>query len=921
MIKKLSKLLLFSILTSIFSTNFVLAQTCSDAGTATAAADSVCYIDTTNLSVTGYIGAIQWQGSIDNITFVDETGTGSTTDSYDVNPQETTYYRAIVTDTGCLPDTGNVVTLTVGVINVPTAANVSRCGPGQVSLNGTGSGVLHWYSDSIGGYPFATGNSASEYFPASTTVYVENNTPGGGDSPIQITEINPDPDILEIQNVSNQPLDVTGWKVAINDSYTDINVVNNDVQILSGIMQPGDILTWVDLTTAPNYWGSNMLWNSGGPPAFTAWVLILDDQNNVRDFVPLNWSDAIIQSMSVNINGTIVTPGSIWSGDGPLQNLTAGPSNQRTGIQDNDIASDFIVAPISTGLTDVTMTLPFLGFGCSSPRVLVQVTISTSDSISISPTLPAICLGETSALTVSSINANYTYTWSPATGLDTTGGPVVQASPIVTTTYVVVGDDGTCANVDTIEISVGTPSLAGSAITYQDTVCLGNSTDLILQGSNGVVQWQSFNGTNWINETGAGFDSTTYKITPAVDMMYRSVVTSGGCPSDTSITLDIAVLTIIEPILTDTTLCGGGNVSLTAIGVGNINWHDDSTSTTAFFTGPTYAYNATATDTFWVAAFSGSDYVIGPATTGIGNQTNGTSNDLGMAFDVVAACTIESVKVFPQTSGQITINLRQIQNGPILATFTTSVISFLGQDIPINFAVSPGTNYRLELAAGSVACNRNTSGAIYPYQVANGPLEIIGYYSPNFGNFGAYYWFYNWRVSDGCKSDKVPVIVTVNPLPPNPTIGQLGNTLISSSTTGNQWLLNGTIIPGATGQSLNITQIGTYTVAVTINGCTSLSPPFPVVTISINELDGVSLSTFPNPVSNLLNIHSNKPITFDGTINVIDLQGREVITQIGLRTGQIINEKIDVSKLSPGVYFLDVNGTKGTSKIRFQVNR
>ncbi len=495
------------------------------------------------------------------------------------------------------------------------------------------------------------------------------------------------------------------------------------------------------------------------------------------------------------------------------------------------------------------------------------------------------------------------------------------ANPNLPVTYIVVADDSICGFIDSVFIDVGPASVAGSAITYQDTICLGNDAYLILNGSVGSVQWQSFNGASWVNETGPSSDSTTFIVSPVADLTYRAIVTSGGCASDTSISLDIAVLTITEPILSDTTLCGGGNVSLTATGQGNMNWHDDSTSVASFFTGPTYTYNATASDTFWVAAFSGADFVIGPATTGIGNQTNGTSNDLGMAFDVIVTCTIESVKVFPQTSGQITINLRQVQNGPILSSYTTNVISFLGQDIPINFTVPPGTNYRLELAAGSVACTRNSSGAIYPYQVANSPLEITGYYNPNYQTLGAYYWFYNWSVSEGCKSAKVPVIVTVNPFPPNPTIGQLGNTLISSAPAGNQWILNGTLIPGATGQSLTISQIGTYTVAVTLNGCTSLSPPFPVVTISINEIDGVSLIAFPNPVSNLLTVNSNKPITFDGIIKVFDLHGREVITQIGLRTGQTINEKIDVSHLSSGLYFLDIDGTKGSSKIKFQVNR
>jgi hypothetical protein len=435
----------------------------------------------------------------------------------------------------------------------------------------------------------------------------------------------------------------------------------------------------------------------------------------------------------------------------------------------------------------------------------------------------------------------------------------------------------------------------------------------------GNVQWQSFDGTSWVNETGAGFDSTNYTVSPTQALMYRAVVTSGGCDPDTSGTLSISVLSITNPILSDTTFCGSGNVSLTAIGQGNFNWFDDSTSTSPFFTGPTYAYNATATDTFWVEAFGGADYAIGPISPGIGNQTNGTSNDLGMAFDVIAACNIETVKIFPQTSGSITINLRQVQNGPILATHTQNVISFLGQDIPINFSVSPGTNYRLELAAGSVACTRNTFGATYPYQVVNGPLEITGYFNPNFGSNNQYYWFYDWKVTEGCKSDRMPVVVTVNPIPPTPTIGQLGNTLISSSPVGNQWLLNGTIIPGATSQSHNLTLIGTYTVVVTINGCTSISVPYPVVTIGISEINGISFSVFPNPVHDVLTVNTGKSITFNGVMKVLDTRGRIVIDEIELKNGTLVNERIDVSSLSPGSYFLEVYSNDGAARIKFQV--
>lgn len=61
----------------------------------------------------------------------------------------------------------------------------------------------------------------------------------GTASPIQVTEMDLGTnDQLEIQNVSPDPIDVTGWKVAIGNSYSDITSVNANVQTLSGIMAP-----------------------------------------------------------------------------------------------------------------------------------------------------------------------------------------------------------------------------------------------------------------------------------------------------------------------------------------------------------------------------------------------------------------------------------------------------------------------------------------------------------------------------------------------------------------------------------------------------------------------------------------------------------------------------------------------------------
>ncbi|HEU4889760.1 MAG TPA: hypothetical protein VFV49_17885 [Thermoanaerobaculia bacterium] len=83
--------------------------------------------------------------------------------------------------------------------------------------------------------------------------------------------------------------------------------------------------------------------------------------------------------------------------------------------------------------------------------------------------------------------------------------------------------------------------------------------------------------------------------------------------------------------------------------------------------------------------------------------------------------------------------------------------------------------------------------------------------------------------TNGCSS--VPssaTSVTVNPIPPNPTIGGATSfceggsvTLTSSSATGNQWYRNGVLLSGETAQTHIATTAGAYTVRVTSSGCTS----------------------------------------------------------------------------------------------------
>lgn len=76
--------------------------------------------------------------------------------------------------------------------------------------------------------------------------------------------------------------------------------------------------------------------------------------------------------------------------------------------------------------------------------------------------------------------------------------------------------------------------------------------------------------------------------------------------------------------------------------------------------------------------------------------------------------------------------------------------------------------------------------------------------------------------SDPCAYLSDTISITINPLPDKPTITQLGNDLISSSDSGNQWFLNGEAITDAVDKLFTPVLDGSYTVQVTdSNGCIS----------------------------------------------------------------------------------------------------
>jgi hypothetical protein len=104
--------------------------------------------------------------------------------------------------------------------------------------------------------------------------------------------------------------------------------------------------------------------------------------------------------------------------------------------------------PLGAVTGPITFTNPG-GTGTSAGNII----INPSPNVSIIPSVPSICVGESVTLTASGAT---TYSWSPATGLSATSGASVTASPTATTTYTVTGTTDGCSAAQNVTVTVNT---------------------------------------------------------------------------------------------------------------------------------------------------------------------------------------------------------------------------------------------------------------------------------------------------------------------------------------------------------------------------------------------------------------------------------------------------------------------------------
>src|SRR5690606_23013067 len=130
------------------------------------------------------------------------------------------------------------------------------------------------------------------------------------------------------------------------------------------------------------------------------------------------------------------------------------------------------------------------------------------------------------------------------------------------------------------------------------------------------------------------------------------------------------------------------------------------------------------------------------------------------------------------------------------------------------------------------------------------------------------------------------------------------------------WYLNNNLVSGINANGLRIRKTGTYNLIIQdLFNCRYQSNEYVVVALGTynNETGHEGMVVYPIPATDLLNIKSEQEIT---KITVTDLTGKLCFSTVHL---MVENEnKIDISKLANGMYFIVIETTNGnTLKTKF----
>jgi len=292
-------------------------------------------------------------------------------------------------------------------------------------------------------------------------------------------------------------------------------------------------------------------------------------------------------SISVVSNPTI-TVNSVTLCAGVSATLTANGAATYTWTPATSLSTTTGSVVVATPTSTSTYTITGGVGACAAIPSTSTITINASPTITVNNA--SICSSTSVTITV---NGASSYSWSPGTGLSSTVGSMVVATPSASTNYTVVGTDvNGCQGTTTLTV-LNSPAIT-TTVTSHSVTChgLGNGSATVTPGGGTgafTYSWSPVGGTN-ATATNISAGNYTCLVTDSI-----------GCT--TSATVAITQPQNITVNVNSDLVCAGQSYSLNAIVAGGTspytyNWNNGTSTTNPYFVSITSAasYTVAVTD-------------------------------------------------------------------------------------------------------------------------------------------------------------------------------------------------------------------------------------------------------------------------------------------------------------------------------------
>lgn len=447
--------------------------------------------------------------------------------------------------------------------------------------------------------------------------------------------------------------------------------------------------------------------------------------------------------------------------------------------------------------------------GCSTSTT-ATVTLGTPITVTASASSTSTCSGSSATLTASGAT---NYDWQPGN----LSGASVNVTPSSTTTYTLIGTDGSnCADTTNITITVN-PNPTVTVASSSAAICSGDSVGLAANGAS-AYEWQPVNQTT---QTIVDYPTTT--------TTYTLVGTdANGCTDTVTTSVTVSPLPAVTATANSTTTCVGSSVTLTGGGATTYDWMPGSLTGTTVSVTPssTTTYTVVGTNPGGCADSTTITITVTPGptiavTTGSDTICSGSSSVLtasgASTYVWSSGGTNATETVSPAATSTYTVTGTDANGCTGTGTFTVVVNPLPTISVSGNTTLCTGDNTTLT-ASGGTSYVWNTSATTTTISVT--PATTTSYTVIG-------------TDANGCQNTGT-VTVTVNA---PPVAGITGNTTTCIGTpvtltgSGNgtyNWSTGGT----GTTETVNPTGTTTYTLIVSVGSCADTA----TYTVSVNPL-------------------------------------------------------------------------------------